>query len=607
MDQERKIKPVLVLAGTPRVVVGIASCLYRHGIAVDVAQFPDAREIPTHKVRSVRRISAAADSAEAGEQILALLEQFEYDMVIPTTDDSLVTLAPVYGRVAAVAYPGSPAPQTVAKVLDKRLTMTIARECGISVPREYVFADLTQLEAAKSDIGFPVITKPASKIEDRDFAVRRFDAFDALRTCFLNEPDFGQKYLLQEFCPGVGVGVECLIWDSEVHAQFQHRRIKELPYTGGVSVLAEAIEVDPPLLELCIRLLRRIEWRGVAMVEFRADLNTGRAVLMEVNGRYWGSLPLSLNSGLEFPYYEWQLAHGELPKPSSYRVGLRTLWRTGDLMRVNSVLQGYRGGRERTGFVLKECIRTALDIFSFAPDAIWRWDDPRPALAEFNHHILWQVIGKMARLFPRRLRNIVWVYLNYGAVIGSRYALLKIKALLGFHGRGKRSLSGCKSFLFLCGGNIMRSPTAAAVFRKLVQNYPKFSIASAGIYAAPGRAAEPFAIAAARELGVDLSHHRSQKLTAEMVSEADAIFVMDFLNEASLLTLFPAAAPKMHRLVQWSDPAAQKLAEIKDPYGLGLDKTRHWLIIVQACITSLCAQLEKTPSRLPSEAPAEKL
>src|SRR4029453_10687251 len=81
---------------------------------------------------------------------------------------------------------------------------------------------------------------------------------------------------------------------------FQHRRLHELPLSGGGSTYRVSQAVDQRLRDYASALMAALDWTGVAMVEFRVDRQTGDAVLMEINGRFWGSLPLSSRAGLAF-------------------------------------------------------------------------------------------------------------------------------------------------------------------------------------------------------------------------------------------------------------------------------------------------------------------
>ncbi|HKW98481.1 MAG TPA: ATP-grasp domain-containing protein [Bryobacteraceae bacterium] len=589
-------RPVLVLAGTVRVVVGIARCLERRGITVDVAQYRNSRErIASRAIRHVHLIpDFLKDPEKFGATLQALVESYSYDTLIPTTDESLLAILPFYDRLCRRLYPGCPEPQTVLAVLDKRLTLHAARECGILTPREYPFYSLKDLDKNRDAIDFPVIAKPADKQTELKFAVHRYDRFALLREAFLKDPSFGRNHLLQQYCPGFGAGVELLIWNDKVHAVFQHRRVKELPSTGGVSVLAEAQEPDPDLLRDAGALLRKLKWRGVAMVEFRYDPKTAKAVLMEVNGRYWGSLPLTLNAGVEFPYYEWQLAHG-VPQVScaAYTSGFRTLWRVGDMMRFVSVGSRWRSGEGSFSKVAAEGAALIADFFSATPDALWQWNDPRAATLEFRDRLLRPLIRAAAhKLIPAVIRREARVYRDHGFRIGWLHTRLVALRRPAPAVRDLPSLlRSAKEILFVCSGNIMRSPMAAQLARQTLAGRPSLCVKSAGLFASSGGPADPDAITAAREMHVQLEDHRSTLLNAEIAEPADVIFVMDYVNQAVLLTRFPQAGRKTFLLNACCSPdGAKRIPEIADPYGMGLDAVRKSYTEVRKAVEA-CAQL----------------
>src|SRR4029077_9073436 len=100
--------------------------------------------------------------------------------------------------------------------------------------------------------------------------------------------------------------------------------------TGGVAVIAVSEDPDPELLRSSVALLNALEWEGAAMVEFRVERETGVSTLMEVNGRFWGSVSLPIMAGVDFPFYYWQVLHGEPPRvPDRYTVGMRWRWSPG--------------------------------------------------------------------------------------------------------------------------------------------------------------------------------------------------------------------------------------------------------------------------------------
>ena len=111
-----------------------------------------------------------------------------------------------------------------------------------------------------------------------------------------------QYPLVQSYCPGEGLGQMLMMADGKARLRFQHRRLREYPASGGVSTFCESVAIGEHAgqMEQSERLLREIGWEGPAMVEYRYDRTTGDYWLMEINGRFWGSLPLAHQCGAAF-------------------------------------------------------------------------------------------------------------------------------------------------------------------------------------------------------------------------------------------------------------------------------------------------------------------
>jgi predicted ATP-grasp superfamily ATP-dependent carboligase len=132
-----------------------------------------------------------------------------------------------------------------------------------------------------------------------------------------------RKMLVQGHVPGEGVAAFFLLWNGELIAEFMHRRIHEVPHTGGVSSLRESW-FHQAIRDDALAKLRRMQWQGVAMMEYRWDRKTDKAYLMEMNGRFWGSLHLALYAGVDFPCLLLDSFHGGGVMPATnYTKGLR--------------------------------------------------------------------------------------------------------------------------------------------------------------------------------------------------------------------------------------------------------------------------------------------
>jgi hypothetical protein len=129
--------------------------------------------------------------------------------------------------------------------------------------------------------------------------LRMDDAATACRTLQSLKTDY-RKALLQGYVRGRGAGVFLLRWNGRILAKFMHLRLHEVPHTGGASSLRMSWWHDAMAADAETKL-ERVDWQGVAMVEYRWDPETDRFWLMEMNLRFWGSLHLALFAGVDFP------------------------------------------------------------------------------------------------------------------------------------------------------------------------------------------------------------------------------------------------------------------------------------------------------------------
>jgi predicted ATP-grasp superfamily ATP-dependent carboligase len=251
------------------------------------------------------------------------------------------------------------------------------------IPQTLLVSSSAELFQLAQNLSFPIVLKPSEKKSTDEFKTSVIADPQTLQQRFHASRQFTPPMLVQEFCAGDGVGVEVLMHTGEPVAAFQHRRLKELPPGGGVAVVAIAEALHPELLYSSVQLLRALEWEGVAMVEFKVDAITSTATLMEVNGRYWGSISLPLLAGLDFPLYHWALVHGEVPDiPPTYRIPTKWRWSAGWISRWHDLLLGAVHGPVERRRVLEELKDIPSDFTSSICDALCSAEDPMPGILE---------------------------------------------------------------------------------------------------------------------------------------------------------------------------------------------------------------------------------
>lgn len=220
---------------------------------------------------------------------------------------------------------------------DKAWVLQCAKELGIDVPGQWFLAEATDPLPELPPEAYPLVIKPSRSVVNEGGGRRKMGVQYANNRTELSSvlsglgSDAG-SVLLQRRIEGPGLGVFLLRWDGRVLASFAHRRIREKPPSGGVSVCCESAELSDRLKNQSIALLEALDWSGVAMVEFKRDQRTGREYLMEVNPRFWGSLQLAIDAGVDFPWYLLQAALGFPVTPvEHWRFGIRSRWFLGEM------------------------------------------------------------------------------------------------------------------------------------------------------------------------------------------------------------------------------------------------------------------------------------
>jgi RpiB/LacA/LacB family sugar-phosphate isomerase len=124
-----------------------------------------------------------------------------------------------------------------------------------------------------------------------------------------------------------------------------------------------------------------------------------------------------------------------------------------------------------------------------------------------------------------------------------------------------------KTILFICTGNVCRSPMAEALFRHAMRGRGEFRVFSAGIGALDGQPPTPHSVRAMRELGVDISTQRSRTLTTDLVRQADIILGMTHSHADTVALLYPPAAEKTFLLREFDETLEPYEKDISDPIG----------------------------------------
>lgn len=362
---------MLVLTGDSTMGLAIIRSLGRAG--VDVVAATAVRDGVGRFSRYCRTTVPMPPPGEhLADDVLSLAAAHGVTEIVATSEALIVALNAARERLEPRVRLLFPDADTMALALHKDRTLDLAAACGIPAPRTVHPHGPEDLRRCR-ELQYPVILKPARRdAGGPTFKLQHAETFDELVPQLARIS--GEYPLVQEFVPGHGVGIEALCRDGEPLLLFQHRRVRELPPEGGASVLCESVRLDSRLADMATRLLRAMRWNGVAMVEFRHDPESGETYLMEVNGRFWGSLPLALHAGADFPALLRETYAGRSPRKPRYRAGVRCRDIVGDTRWLVSVLISGHVPRWRAVLSYLAAFRPGMRHYT------WASDDPLPAL-----------------------------------------------------------------------------------------------------------------------------------------------------------------------------------------------------------------------------------
>lgn len=398
----RELPPCVVLGVESQIGLALVRELGRAGVpVVAVSHHPHALGLVSRHVwRKV--VAGPPRSAAMLHALQSLGREFGRAALLTVSESNIIWLDSQRDALAPLvaALPDSKA---LAVALNKQRTLQAARDLGIAVPRFVQPRSLSDVDALARAFPFPAVAKwsdpnaVAASLELLGLAQAKAEYIEdaeILAAWGRRYLTLGQWPLLQEYCPGVGLGQFFYMHGGQAIRRFQHRRVAEWPPEGGFSSVCDAVPLSEhfELQERSIALLRAIGWQGVAMVEYRWDPLTDQAVLMEINGRFWGSLPLAVHAGAGFAlltYFDTMgLPLEGLPAP---RDDIRCRMVATELKRLVRILFAPQRICDR-----RFAVRPAAELWRFVADYfrpntryyVWAWDDPKPFVADVCNAVM---------------------------------------------------------------------------------------------------------------------------------------------------------------------------------------------------------------------------
>ena len=325
---------LLVLDSETQAGLAVIRSLGERGLPVTAASSVDPSLGMVSKASSGRFVhpDPEEDYRAFIDALVEHLEENDYYAVFPVSDQTTTLVAknkPELERTGTVV--ASEDWETFSKACDKAKTFEFVDDIDVPTPATVAPDSVADLEDRCDELHFPVVIKSRSKsvwgednalhlfrVLPNDYVHTKSELLDRYRS-MLEADDTLRSYppIVQEVIEGETTTTTVLADEGDIQAYFQERRLRTFPATGGNSTLLEGMH-DTRMLTYARRIIEKLAWTGPAQVEFMRAPD-GEYYLIEVNGRYWGSLPLAIESGVDFPWLHYRLLRGLSSDLAPYR------------------------------------------------------------------------------------------------------------------------------------------------------------------------------------------------------------------------------------------------------------------------------------------------
>jgi len=386
---------VLALCGDTQVGLWMLRSLAMHGLTV-YAVCNSARGQAAHSrhCAGAWKIDRGPDADSTTQQIESLARELDVGSVMPIAEGYHTSLIAARDRFGPDIHVFSPPAEAFAKATDKDYMHSLCIELGVPVAKGMTLERL--MESGGDALQFPLVLRTARQNNAGVNGQAPWKAAYAsgpaqLEKLHQSVESIADNIIVQQYHPGAEDHVQVLMHQGEAFMAGEYIGEHHMPLAGGVTVQRITCRHEPVIRD-AVRLLKAIDWEGVAGVQFHYDTTTDEYIFLEINPRFIGGLPSVIMAGFHAPALLWQ-SHFEpeaMQRPD-YRLGLRTRILGGDANWMFAMLRGddLPPGQQRLG-KLSTIARFVWNAGPWTKDDSFAWSDMKPFLVDFR-----QMLGRL--------------------------------------------------------------------------------------------------------------------------------------------------------------------------------------------------------------------
>lgn len=384
-------KKVLALCGDSQVGLSMLRSLAKNGLtAYAVCNTAEGQAAHSRDCAGAWIWDKSENAPSHVEQLLRLAKELEVGSVMPISESLHAALIGNRDRFEPEIHVFSPSAESFEKATDKDFLHGLCLELGVPVARGMTLDKL--MAAGGDELRFPLVLRTRRQNStDGKAPWKAAYARDKaqLETLFQSVRGFADNIIVQEYHAGAEDHVHVLMHRGEAFMVGEYIGEYHAPLAGGVTVQRVTCYHEP-LVNDAVRLLKALDWEGIATAQFHYDPHTDEYIFLEINPRMCGGQPTVIMAGFHSPFLLWQ-SHFEpekMVKPG-YRLGLRTRILGGC---ANWMLAMMRGdelppGQKRLS-KLGTMARFVWNSGPWTKDDSFSITDPKPFFVDFKTMIL---------------------------------------------------------------------------------------------------------------------------------------------------------------------------------------------------------------------------
>lgn len=372
-------KNILIVDGLNRLGLAVASALKASGdfkidfVSTSKSVFDTVRRFANFYL--IDRIDFAgvtvSDSAFPG-RLVEIATRNNTDIILPVGTAAVLIskIKPELEKICTVLV------EDYEKLLlfhDKSRTLSIAKDLDVPHPATWLPENSDEVEILADKIKYPAVIKARKGIaadgvwyaKDRSELIRLYQRATSKKNAGDGLIRDSSTPMIQEYVSGELHDVAAFCIDGEMKLGLTQKRLMTRPLSGGMGIVNVTTKHEQ-LLHYAEKIIDRVKWNGVMLMDFKIDDRNGEPKLLEVNPRFWGTTWLTIQAGYNYPYYLVQNTYGvKIDFPADYRVGLYCRWPMQELftifekpVSVKVVLGRFGGFISR--FKLKNCVYQLL-------------------------------------------------------------------------------------------------------------------------------------------------------------------------------------------------------------------------------------------------------